>query len=203
MSASRASDPEEEASEIGEVACLLLSLLGSAVSGPPVGASPVADRKALLLASEEVLRREHAHAVRLCFAKGASLVPELTERQVAALALAPPKFLTPDSGISMPLWLPTLVTVRTAAPDASQAATGGAGLTYEVVQQPDGPVRPFTGTRYDPEQAALLTQRHSDCTRRCSHCCSRRCSRRRSRRRSRRCTRHPTWLRTQSLCIWR
>ena len=104
--------PEVESTEIGGVACLLLSLLGTAVSGPPVGASPVgADRNALLIASQKVLQREHAHAVRFCFAKGAALFPELTERQVDALALAPPSFLTPHSGISIPEWLPTLVTV--------------------------------------------------------------------------------------------
>ena len=112
---------EEPHPEIGGFACLLLSLLGTAVSGPPVGASPDADRKALLIVSQEVLRREHAHAVRLCFAKYKTLVPELTERQVDALALAPPSFLTPHSGISIPLWLPRLVTVRTAAPDEATA----------------------------------------------------------------------------------
>ena len=135
---------------------MLLSLLGTAVSGPPVGASPVgADRNALLIASQKVLQREHAHAVRFCFAKGAALFPELTERQVDALALAPPSFLKPLSGIAvpLPLWLPTLVTVSTAAPDASQAATDDAALIYEVVEQPAGPVRPFTATRYDPESA--------------------------------------------------
>ena len=141
--------PEGEATEMGEAACLILSLLGTAVSGSPVGASPDADQQALLIASSrEVLLREHAHDVRLCFAKGATLFPELKERHVDALALAPPSFLAPHSGTSVPLRLPILVAVRTAAPAASLAATGGAGLIYEV--QPAGPVRRFTGTRYDP-----------------------------------------------------
>ena len=53
---------EEPHPEIGGFACLLLSLLGTAVSGPPVGASPDADREALLIVSQEVLRQAEPHS---------------------------------------------------------------------------------------------------------------------------------------------